>query len=249
MDLLVTDHQESINSRDKQSTDRTLRRWNGEESPNNHPVIQRMVSTTDSHMLYSSPQYRDSSREGGICLKENHPLKRADLAIFQARLQCQPTCNLPSITTTSTRQSNQTRDSLPILTGKKGNNEVKRLWRQLATQPTVFSQTIPAREIIVKAYATRPHRPAGAAVRVEMRREFKWTEVFPVLQEASKNGRVGKKENGHDEESTRVTTDAVVLPRLAINNGRCTCVATSSTKHIPSSARRDVIRLKLPHLN
>lgn len=200
---VVTDCQKSINSRDKESTGSSLRRSDEEE--------QRTMLHSYRSEEYS--QYQGSSRG---CLNEN---QREDLAIFHTRLQCQPT--LPSvITTRDTRQSNQTetRHSVPIYDGKKGITDVHKIQRLLAAQPNVFSQTIPAREVIVRAYATRSHKPAGGAVRMETQREFKWTDVFPVVKQNSENGTIGEKVmNGQDEEES---TKAVVLPKLATKNGR-----------------------------
>lgn len=240
MDLPVTtDCQKSINSREKQSTDSPLRRSNGEDPQDLHRTMHR------SHRAEDYSHYQGSHTASGV---EN---RCADLAIFHSRLQCQPT--LPSIiTTASTRPRNQTgtRQSVTIYNGKKvinSNNGVKKVQRLLATQPTVFSQTIPARDVIVRAYATRSHKPAGGAVRMEKQKEFKWTEVFPVLKETSKKGNIGEKENGQDdEESTKAMTTPVVLPKLT-KNGRWVpetypeFCATSSIEQ--TRARREMIKL------
>ena len=238
MDLPVTGCQKSIIFKEKQSTGSPLRRSNGEESLNLHRTMDY------SYRAENYSQYQGSRRGSGVCPKEN---RCADLAIFHARLQCQPTLP-PIITTRGTRTSNQTdtRQGVPIYNGKKGinfNNDVKKVQRMLATQPTVFSQTIPARDVIVKAYATRPHKPAGGAVRMETQREYKWTEVFPVLKETSKKGNIVE-----DDEATM--TKPVVLPKLAgrwVPETYPELSATSSTE-LKTRARREIIGIQLPQI-
>lgn len=243
MALPVTGCQKSIIFKEKQSTGSPLRRSNGEESLDLHRTMDY------SYRAENYSQYQGSCRGSEVCPKEN---RCADLAIFRARLQCQPTLP-PIITTRGTRTSNQTetRQSVPIYNVKKGinsNNDVKKVQRLLATQPTVFSQTIPARDVIVKAYATRPHKPAGGAVRMETKRGYKWTEVFPVLKETSRKGNIVEKENGQDDEAAM--TKPVVLPKLAgrwVPETYPELSATSSTE-LKTRARREIIGIKLPQI-
>ena len=101
------------------------------------------------------------------------------MALFQHRLRHQPILH---IITTATggrelKRGNQpgARPIIPI-SGSRTKNKTKSLHKLLATQPTKFSQSSPIREIMRGAH------PSTGGVGVERReREFRWSEVFPVL--------------------------------------------------------------------
>lgn len=174
------------------------------------PLIHRAATAhqTMQDTLYNSGQSRASCKSSGAHYRENSHLKRPDLTILKARLKCQPT--LPINTTRSSRgmDTAESRDSVPSSSGIL--KQVKKLQKLLALQPTSFSQTTHARDMMVRAYSTAG-REAGS-VRIERQGNFKWTEVFPVLRE-NPDSRAGKME------STVSGRDAVILPKLAMSTG------------------------------
>ena len=138
------------------------KRNGAEEESERLPLIQRV----------STASRRASSRRRKSCSL----ISRAGTTMIRARLTHQPV--LPSTNTAGEpRRSNQTGASrLPPRGSGVGREESRNLQRLLATRPTLFSQSAPIREIMRGAYST----PAGKGERKE--RDFKWTEVFPVLR-------------------------------------------------------------------
>ena len=124
---------------------------------------------------------REGSRGGKQSKRSlNSLVSRADdnMAMFRARLRHQPVLHI--ITTTGGRElrrGNQPggRPFLPSY-GYGAMSKANNLQRLLAAQPAHFSQSAPVREIMRGAY------PTARGVGVERKeRDFRWTEVFPVM--------------------------------------------------------------------
>ena len=175
---------------------------NGEEDWGRLSHIQR-VST--AHL---------TSREGEFSSKRslNSLVSRAnDMAMFQDRLRQQPI--LHTITTTAAdralRRGNRPgARPLPPISGRGGRREGRDLWKMLATQPTQFSQSHPIREVMRGAY---PITRVGGD---EKDKDFRWTEVFPVLKKRvdSKGSATGDGQRG--DCSKDEDTNGFKLPKI-----------------------------------
>lgn len=105
-----------------------------------------------------------------------------------------------SIVSSSRRQSNS------------GTQQVGQVHRLLAVQPTSFSQTRPAVDLMVRAYG---ERRKGTRVASD---QFIWSEVFPVLRPVE--SRAGKIRRGRGGRALSYpTSDVTVLPKLATCSG------------------------------
>lgn len=153
--------------------------------------IQR-VST--AHLTGREGESNNINRQSKRSL--NSLVSRAnDIAMFQARLRQQPILHI--ITTTAAgralKRGNQPgARPLPPISGRGGRREARDLWRLLATQPTQFSQSHPVREVMRGSY---PITRVGAD---EKDKDFKWTEVLPVLKKRvdSKGSATGDGQRG-----------------------------------------------------
>ena len=217
------------------------------------PRIQRAVTTRETSRNWSGRSSRrgiGSSKMDSGSRKQSRgsnqetisPLQRADMAIFQARLKCQPT--LPAITTTvMRRRSNRTGFGHNLLIHDttdypkvNHNDRDKKLRRLLATHPTQFSQTARARELVVGAYTAieegRERRRSGG--------KFRWTEVFPVLGVSwdDSRGSIGRTNQTRLKSGTHPTTGSTVHNRAQSQ------VETSGLSTVPVCRGQELRQLK-----
>ena len=183
-------------------------------------------------------------------------LTRPDLGLFDTRLQRQP--SLPFIDARrhdrlrGEAESRHTR-SVPSRQrteiGGGNSKQVQQLQKMLATHPISFSQTSPARDMMMEAYATdsvrrRRRKTSRTAtttgVGLELQRQFKWMEVFPVLRESSGSGVREKREKRECPATVVARRDTVVLPKL---------VATCATEQESKNAGERALELKLPQID
>ena len=232
-----------------------------EDSPKNSSIHKAALT----HQTTCSSNTTCSGSRGDAH-KESHRLDRPDLAIFRARLLCQPT--LPTINTATVRNGRPTGATHSVPTHTKlaedsysscDNKQVKKLRRLLATHPTLLSQSTHARKLMERLYTAPPasSRVRGPAEIGTVQGDFTWTEVFPVLKETS-GGTVRTR-----EKPTRPVTGngEVLLPKLTTAKERWgtrgtqgayadTCMPSTAKapEKINFTGTTDEFHLKLPQI-
>ena len=236
----------------------TTSKLTGRENSTQHSPINKAALT------HQTMGRNTTSRGDSESHKKSRHLDRPDLAIFRARLMCQPT--LPTINNTTTIRSSRRSNSRGATHSRLAedgcdNKQVKKLKRLLATHPTLLSQSTHVKKLMDRVYTAPPasRRVLRGSAEMEMVEEgdFKWTEVFPVLKKMSDNTvRAG-------ERPIRSVTGngEVLLPKLTTNKGTwgtrhtqqaCADTCVSSAAKAPEKAncsgRQDGFHLKLPRI-
>lgn len=146
------------------------------------------------------------------------------------KVLCPPTlnstaaqCGVLSLTPMARGKHQKT---LPLIAGRQntsvsavsnsGTQQVGKLHKLLAVNPTSFSQTRPVRNLMMRAY---DERRKGTSVATD---QFIWSEVFPVLRPMESRVKITRRERRGRVLSYPTTSDDAtpLLPKLVPHFGR-----------------------------
>ena len=162
------------------------------------PHIVRVSTPCNTRRRRNSRDKRERS-SGELSLKKQLPSRISHTHFIRAKL----THHQPLYPIATSGEPNQA-GATPIFPGSvSAETRTHALQKMLVTHPTLLSRSTPIRELMRGAYPS----PGGGRGTGRKEREFKWSDVFPVVKRSVKS-----------RESRKREIVELKLPRISPNN-------------------------------